>query len=372
MTPVPGALDAAGAHRVRVSLGERSYDVIVGRRLLEQGHAFDSLSPGPHAVIVTNDVVGPLLAAQLTQALRARFSRVSQVTLPDGEAYKNWETLNHVFDALLAEHCDRNTTLVALGGGVVGDITGFAAACYMRGIAYIQVPTTLLAQVDSSVGGKTAINHPAGKNMIGAFHQPRLVVADVDSLLTLPRRELVAGLAEVIKYGAILDEAFLSWIEAGLARLLALDGDALIHAVRRSCQIKAEVVASDERESGRRALLNFGHTFAHAIESGIGYGRWLHGEAVGCGMVLAARLSECLGLIQPQRARRLESIIEKAGLPTKPPDIDDKVLVELMRVDKKAIEGSQRFVLLEGANGAVVAPATEELVERVLFECRSS
>jgi len=372
MTAVPGALADAGAHRVRVSLGERSYDVIVGRRLLEQGHAFDSLSPGPHAVIVTNDVVGPLLAAQLTHALRARFSRVSQVTLPDGEAYKNWETLNHVFDALLAEHCDRNTTLVALGGGVVGDITGFAAACYMRGIAYIQVPTTLLAQVDSSVGGKTAINHPAGKNMIGAFHQPRLVVADVDSLLTLPRRELVAGLAEVIKYGAILDEAFLSWIEAGLARLLALDGDALIHAVRRSCQIKAEVVASDERESGRRALLNFGHTFAHAIESGIGYGRWLHGEAVGCGMVLAARLSERLGLIQPQRARRLESIIEKAGLPTKPPDIDDKVLVEFMRVDKKAIEGSQRFVLLEGANGAVVAPATEELVERVLFECRSS
>ena len=370
MTLSPGAF-AAVSSRVRVSLGERSYVVVVGSHLLEAGGAFHTLPAGPHAVVVTNDVVGPLLATQVTDALRERFSRVSQVTLADGEAAKNWQTLNQVFDALLAAHCDRNTTLVALGGGVVGDITGFAAACYMRGIAYIQVPTTLLAQVDSSVGGKTAINHPAGKNMIGAFHQPRLVVADVDSLRTLPRRELVAGLAEVIKYGAVLDESFLAWIEINLARLLALDRDALMHAVQRSCEIKAEVVAADERESGRRALLNFGHTFAHAIESGVGYGRWLHGEAVGCGMVLAAKLSERLGLIEARRARRLESIVERAGLPTKTPDVDASRLVELMRTDKKAIEGSPRFVLLEGTSGAIVAPAPESLVKSVLIECRS-
>jgi 3-dehydroquinate synthase len=360
------------AHRVRVSLGERTYEVLVGGSLFETGSGFASLPSGSHAVVVTNEVVGPLLGEQVMAALRARFLRVSRVTLPDGEQHKTWQTLNFVFDSLLAEHCDRHTTLVALGGGVVGDITGFAAACYMRGIDHIQVPTTLLAQVDSSVGGKTAINHPAGKNMIGAFHQPRLVVADVDVLRTLPRRELVAGLAEVIKYGAVVDPAFLDWIDLNLAPLLALDRDALIHAVRRSCEIKAEVVASDERESGRRALLNFGHTFAHAIEAGLGYGCWLHGEAVGCGMVLAARLSERLGLIEPQRARRLEGIVARAGLPTRSPDISAKLLVELMRADKKSIEGSQRFVLLDGLSNAIVAAAPEELVEQVLLECRAA
>jgi 3-dehydroquinate synthase len=321
--------------------------------------------------MVTNDIVDPLYGRRVEHLLATRFARVSTIVLPDGEAHKTWQTLNRIFDALLAQGHDRQTTLVALGGGVVGDIAGFAAACYMRGIDYIQIPTTLLAQVDSSVGGKTAVNHPAGKNMIGAFHQPRLVVADIDVLRTLPRRELIAGLAEVIKYGAVLDEAFLGWIEANLPRLLALDAEALIHAVRRSCEIKADVVASDERESGRRALLNFGHTFAHAIEAGVGYGNWLHGEAVGCGMVLAARLSERLGLIEPQRARRLESIVERAGLPTRPPEVDDKMLVELMRSDKKSVGGSQRFVLLNGVEGAVVAPAPEELVGRVLLECRS-
>ena len=319
---------------------------------------------------MANNVVDPLYGRRVEDVLATRFKRVSTVVLPDGEAHKTGETMNQIFDILLGQGHDRHTTIFALGGGVVGDMAGFAAACYMRGIDYVQLPTTLLAQVDSSVGGKTAVNHPAGKNMIGAFHQPRLVVADIDVLRTLPRRELISGLAEVIKYGAVFDEVFLGWIEVNLARLLALDNDALMHAVRRSCEIKAEVVASDERESGRRAFLNFGHTFAHAIEAGLGYGCWLHGEAVGCGMVLAARLSERLGLIEPQRARRLESIIKSAGLPTKPPEVDDKLLVELMRSDKKSVEGIQRFILLNDKTGAVVAPAAEELVERVLLECR--
>ncbi len=356
---------------VRVELGSRSYEILIGAGLLMQS---DILSHAPvargSALLVTNDIVDPLYGRRVESLLAARFTRVRSVVLPDGEAHKTWQTMGRIFDALLAHGHDRQTTVVTLGGGVVGDIGGFAAACYMRGIDYIQMPTTLLAQVDSSVGGKTAVNHPAGKNMIGAFHQPRLVVADIDVLQTLPRRELIAGLAEVIKYGAVLDEEFLSWIEVNLARLLALDSEALMHAVRRSCEIKAEIVVSDERESGRRALLNFGHTFAHAIESAVGYGNWLHGEAVGCGMVLAARVSERLGLIEPQRARRLESIIEHAGLPTKLPEVSEKWLVEIMRSDKKSVEGSQRFILLNGEIGAVVAPAPEELVERVLLECR--
>jgi 3-dehydroquinate synthase len=323
-------------------------------------------------VIVTNEIVGPLYGERVSQLLRQTFKRVSTVTLPDGESHKNWPTLERIFDALLAEHFDRKTTLVALGGGVVGDLTGFAAACYMRGVDYIQIPTTLLAQVDSSVGGKTAINHPAGKNMIGAFHQPRLVIADVDCLDTLPRRELVAGLAEVIKYGVALDTEFLAWIESNVARLLSLETSALIHAVRRSCEIKAEVVAADERESGRRALLNFGHTFGHAIEAGLGYGRWLHGEAVGCGMVLAAKLSQRLGLIEASRAQRLERVVEMAGLPTVLPDIDVSRLIDLMRVDKKAVSGEQRFVLLEGVSNAIVTTAPAGAVEQVLLENRAA
>jgi 3-dehydroquinate synthase len=366
MNPPAMNRETSGACRVGVALAERSYEVLVGQGLLDDAAAFASLRPGAHAVIVTNDVVGPLFAARASRTLQSRFSRISTVTLADGEANKRWETLNDIFDALIAEHSDRSTTLIALGGGVVGDVTGFAAACYMRGIDYVQVPTTLLAQVDSSVGGKTAINHPAGKNMIGAFHQPRLVVADVDTLSTLPRRELIAGLAEVIKYGAAVDAAFLGWLEDNLSRLLALEGDALVYAVRRSCELKAAIVAADERESGRRAVLNFGHTFAHAIEAGVGYGQWLHGEAVGCGMVLASRLSERMGLISHERASRLQGIIERAGLPIRPPDVDAATLVQLMRADKKSIDGRQRFVLLEGADGAVLAPAPEDLVERVL------
>jgi 3-dehydroquinate synthase len=346
---------------------------LIGAGLLERSDILRHVAvAGATALLVTNDTVDALYGRRAEAFLATRFARVTTVILPDGEAFKTWQTMGRIFDALLAQGHDRKTTIVALGGGVVGDIAGFAAACYMRGVDYIQLPTTLLAQVDSSVGGKTAVNHPAGKNMIGAFHQPRLVIADIDVLRTLPRRELIAGLAEVIKYGAALDETFLNWIEINLARLLALDGEALMHAVRRSCEIKAEIVASDERESGQRALLNFGHTFAHAIEAGLGYGRWLHGEAVGCGMVLAARLSARLGRIDPERAARLESIIERAGLPTKTSGIEPRRLVELMRTDKKALEGSQRFVLLDGADGAVLASAPEELVEQVLLECCSS
>jgi 3-dehydroquinate synthase len=357
---------------VHVELGTRGYDIVIGHDLLDRADLWAAFEASRSAVIVTNTVVGPLLGNRVERLLAQHFAKVSSVVLPDGESHKTWPTLNRIFDSLLEGGHDRRTTLIALGGGVVGDITGFAAACYMRGIDYVQVPTTLLAQVDSSVGGKTAINHPAGKNMIGAFHQPRLVVADVDTLSTLPRRELVAGLAEVIKYGAAVDAAFLGWIEDNLSRLLALDGDALVYAVRRSCELKAGIVAADERESGRRAVLNFGHTFAHAIEAGVGYGRWLHGEAVGCGMVLASRLSERMGLISAERASRLQRIVERAGLPTRPPDVDIATLVQLMRADKKSLDGRQRFVLLDGADGTLLAPAPEDLVERVLRDSRSS
>lgn len=365
--PAPSAVVPA-PQRARVCLGERSYDVLVGFGLLDEAASFQGLGDRGGAVIVTNDVVGPILAERVRRTLESVFNRVTTITLADGEASKRWDTLPRVFDELVQSNCDRATTLVALGGGVVGDITGFAAACYMRGIDFVQIPTTLLAQVDSSVGGKTGINHPAGKNMIGAFHQPRRVVADVGVLATLPRRELVAGLAEVIKYGAVVDAVFLDWIDANLARLLALDPEALVYAVRRSCELKAEIVAADERESGRRALLNFGHTFGHAIEVAAGYGRWLHGEAVGCGMVLAARLSERLGMIEPGRASRLESIIDRAGLPVRPPTLAAAQLLELMRADKKAVAGRQRYVLLEGATGATVGPADDALVLRVIHD----
>jgi 3-dehydroquinate synthase len=371
MSIATGEASVGDTERVAVSLGSRSYDVVIGSGLLDDAGTFASLPGGKRAVLVTNEIVAPLYGDRATRALENRFDRVSLLTLPDGEESKRWETLNRVFDHLLAERCDRSTTLVALGGGVVGDITGFAAACYMRGIAHVQVPTTLLAQVDSSVGGKTAINHPAGKNMIGAFHQPSLVVADVSLLASLPRRELVAGLAEVIKYGAALDAEFLNWIDDRLPDLLAGEPKALIRAVRRSCELKATIVAADEQESGVRALLNFGHTFGHAIEAALGYGSWLHGEAVGCGMVLAARLSERMGLIEPQRARRLRDIVERAGLPTRAPAVDAEVLVRLMDVDKKAAEGQQRFVLLQGEAGAMVSTAPEALVIDVIRQSQA-
>ena len=347
---------------VAVELGDRRYRILIGAGSLTRPESYADLPSGGTAVIVCNTTVQPLFAAKLRNALTPRYRAIHEIVLPDGEAHKDWSTVQTIFDRMLTGGCDRATTLFALGGGVTGDMTGFAAACYMRGIPYVQVPTTLLAQVDSAVGGKTAINHPLGKNMIGAFHQPARVIVDVETLESLPRRELVAGLAEVIKYGAIADDEFLAWIDRHLPALLACDRPALVHAVKRSCEIKAEVVAEDERETGRRAILNFGHTFAHAIEAGLGYGVWLHGEAVGCGMVMAADLSLRLGLIDRPHADRLTAIIEKAGLPVRAPALGTARFIDLMRVDKKADAGEMRFVLLEAPGRASVRAVGPEQV----------
>jgi 3-dehydroquinate synthase len=347
---------------VHIELGDRSYDILIGTGLLGRADSLGDVPKGSHALVVTNNTVGPLYAANVQRLLSARYQRVQVLELPDGEAHKDWQTLNLVFDALLREGADRKTVLYALGGGVVGDMTGFAAACYMRGVPFVQIPTTLLAQVDSSVGGKTGINHPLGKNMVGAFHQPLRVIADLDTLDTLPRRELVAGLAEVIKYGPIADVAFLAWIEEHLDLLLERDKPSLAWAVKRSCEIKAHVVAHDEREAGLRAILNFGHTFGHAIEQGMGYGTWLHGEAVGCGMVLAAELSHLLGLIDEASRDRIVRLIERAGLPTVAPDMGMARYLDMMRLDKKSEAGEIRFVLIDGMGRAVMRPAPDALV----------
>ena len=294
-----------------------------------------------------------------------------EIVLPDGEEHKNWQSLNLVFDALLAAKCDRKTTLVALGGGVIGDLTGYAAASYMRGVPFVQIPTTLLSQVDSSVGGKTGINHPLGKNMIGAFYQPRAVLADTSTLDTLPARELSAGLGEVIKHGAILDAAYFEWIEQHIAKLVARDPEALAHAIARSCEIKAEVVRKDEREGGLRAVLNFGHTFGHAIESGLGYGEWLHGEAVGCGMVMAADLSARLGLIDEATVERVRSLVRAAGLPTVAPDLGEQRWIELMAVDKKNEGGAIRFILLKPLGSPSITTVPVETLRATLEACTS-
>lgn len=354
------------ATALTIDLGDRSYDILIGSGLIGRLETYAGLPESADALIVSNPTVAGLWAEPLEAALRKRHRRVSSLLLPDGEVHKTWESLNLVFDRLLALQCDRKTVLYALGGGVIGDMTGFAAACYMRGVPCVQVPTTLLAQVDSSVGGKTAINHPAGKNMIGAFYQPLRVVADLDTLATLPRRELLAGLAEVIKYGPIADEAFLAWIEDHLDALLANDRAALAHAVRRSCEIKAWVVGQDEREAGLRAILNFGHTFGHAIEAALGYGEWLHGEAVACGMVMAADLSARLGLIDGARADRLARLVARAGLPVTAPVRGASTYLELMRVDKKAEGGDLRFVLLEGPGRAGLHRVPDALVLDVI------
>jgi 3-dehydroquinate synthase len=358
------------AEQVKIALQERSYNIQIGAGLLGSADSFLDLPKASTAVIVTNHTVEPLYEAALRQALLSLFPVIQTVVLPDGESYKTWESLNLIFDALLSNQCDRKTVMFALGGGVVGDMTGFAAASYMRGVPFVQVPTTLLAQVDSSVGGKTAINHPLGKNMIGAFYQPQRVICDLDTLKTLPARELSAGLAEVIKYGPIADMGFLDWIEANLDALRACDSGALSHAVKRSCEIKAHVVGQDERESGLRAILNFGHTFGHAIEAGMGYGNWLHGEAVGCGMVMAARLSAELGLVDAAFVRRLTQLIERAGLPVVAPVLDAEHNIErylnLMRVDKKSEAGAIKFVLIDGPGKALVRGAPDEVVARVI------
>ena len=354
--------------RVNIDLEGRSYNIVIGSGLLDDPQTYAGLPGGSAAVIVTNETVGPLFATRLSAALTGRFRSVQVVTLPDGEVYKDWPALNSIFTAMLESTCDRKTTLFALGGGVVGDMTGFAAACYMRGVPYVQVPTTLLAQVDSSVGGKTAINHPLGKNMIGVFNQPLLVVADIDTLDTLPQRELIAGLAEVIKYGPIADDGFFSWLEKNLDALLARDKAALTHAIKRSCEIKAWVVSQDEREAGLRAILNFGHTFGHAIESGMGYGVWLHGEAVGCGMVMAAELSTRLGLISREHATRVTRLVERAGLPVRGPALGLEGYLEPMRIDKKSEGGEIRFVLLEGPGRAGVHRAPAPVLEQVILD----
>ncbi|HEV6966621.1 3-dehydroquinate synthase [Roseateles sp.] len=333
---------------VRIPLpDDRAYDIRIGSGLLDESASWQGLPKAAAAVIVSNETVAPLYAERLRERLRSVYARVDIVVLPDGEAHKEWASLNRIFDHLLGQALDRKTVLFALGGGVIGDMTGFAAAVYMRGVPFVQVPTTLLAQVDSSVGGKTAINHPLGKNMLGAFYQPERVIADLDTLDSLPDRELRAGLAEVIKYGPIADAGFLCWIEDNLDALLARDKAVLGYAVRRSCEIKAEVVGQDEKEQGLRAILNFGHTIGHAIESGMGYGQWLHGEAVACGMVLAADLSRRSGLVPDGFVERLRSLVERAGLPTAPPKLGIERYLALMRVDKKAEAGAIRFVLIE-------------------------
>jgi len=355
--------------QVDIALGDRSYPIIIGNALMAAPQTWADLPASAQALIVTNTTVAPLYAQRLQAAIAARHRAVHLVALPDGEAYKNWETLNLIFDRLLEHACDRKTVLYALGGGVVGDMTGFAAASYMRGIPFVQVPTTLLAQVDSSVGGKTAINHPLGKNMIGAFYQPRLVVCDLDTLATLPARELSAGLAEVIKYGPIADMEFLGWLERNIDGLIARDTALLAHAVKRSCEIKAQVVGQDERESGLRAILNFGHTFGHAIEAGLGYGEWLHGEAVGCGMVMALHLSQRLGLIDKAFVARMTALIAQAGLPVVGPQLGATRYLELMQVDKKAEAGEIKFVLIEAPGRATVRGAPEALVREVIDDC---
>lgn len=339
---------------LRVELGERAYPIHIGERLLTDAGLVMAHLDLPKAAIVTNTTVAPLYLQQLSEALRAPGVEVISIVLEDGERYKDWATLNRIYDALLERRCDRRTTLIALGGGVIGDLAGFAAATYMRGIPFIQIPTTLLAQVDSSIGGKTGINHPLGKNMIGAFYQPRLVLADTAVLASLPPRELSAGLAEVIKHGLIRDEGFVAWLEQNVEKLLACDAAALAHAVRRCCEIKAAVVAEDERETGVRALLNFGHTFGHAIESGLGYGKWLHGEAVAAGMVMAADLSRRLGYIALADVDRVVALLKRARLPVAPPDIAPGRMLELMAVDKKTEGGKLRFVLLDRIGAASI------------------
>jgi len=353
--------------RVSIDLGPRSYDILIGSGLLDAPASWSDLPDATTAAIVTDSNVAPLYAGRLKASLSAKYPKTTLIQLPSGEAHKDWAAMNSIFDALLGSGCDRKTLLFALGGGVVGDVTGFAAACYMRGVAYVQIPTTLLAQVDSSVGGKTAINHALGKNMIGAFYQPLRVVADIDTLRSLPKREVAAGLAEVIKYAPIADASFLGWLEEHLDELLALDASALQTAVRRSCEIKAIVVGRDEREEGLRAILNFGHTFGHAIETGLGHGQWLHGEAVGCGMVMAADLSARLGLIDAGYASRLKALIAAAGLPVRGPDsLKVDRYLELMRMDKKAHGGEIRFVVLEAVGRAGVRTAPDGLVTQVI------
>lgn len=350
-----------------VGLAERSYPIHIGPGLLSREDLFLPHLQHGRAAIVTNTTVGPLYLERLKSTLARSGVRTFEVVLPDGEQYKNWETLNSIFDALLGNRCDRSTPVLALGGGVIGDLAGFAAATYMRGVPFIQIPTTLLAQVDSSVGGKTGINHPMGKNMVGAFWQPMAVVADTATLDTLPDRELSAGIAEVVKYGLIRDPEFFAWNEHHAAELLARRPEALAEAIRRSCLNKAEVVEADEREAGERALLNLGHTFGHAIENALGYGNWLHGEAVAAGTILAATLSREMGLVSDLDVERIAAVYRRVGLPVAAPDLGPERYLELMGLDKKVLGGKLRLVLLRRIGEAFVCgDAPEALLRKVL------
>jgi len=344
-----------------VDLGERSYPIVIGAGLLDNGYDLTSHLVGEHCLVVSNETVAPLYLDKLKSCLGN--SSVTVIELPDGEEHKTVATVESILDRLVESKAGRDVTMVALGGGVVGDIAGFAAACYMRGVAFMQVPTTLLAQVDSSVGGKTGVNHPGGKNLIGAFHQPQNVLIDTDTLSTLPDREFRAGLAEVIKYGAIIDVDFFAWLENNIDALLARDPGALAHAIRRSCEIKAEIVAEDEREAGKRALLNFGHTFGHAIENTMGYGEWLHGEAVAAGMLMAATMSG----ISYEDMERLTRLTVAAGLPVEPPKTGAGQLRGAMRLDKKVQANQLRFVLLHSLGDAyVTAEYADEALDAAL------
>lgn len=358
---------------LNVALGERAYPIHIGPGLLGRDGLVAEALPTPRVAIVSNETVAPLYLQKLAAPLRAAGVRITEIVLPDGESYKNWETLNLIFDALLADRCDRSTTIIALGGGVIGDLAGFAAASYQRGVPFVQVPTTLLAQVDSSVGGKTGINHPRGKNMVGAFWQPRLVLADTDTLTTLPDRELSAGLAEVIKYGLIRDLPFLEWLEQNMTRLMARDAEALSYAIERSCANKAEVVAADERETAKedgRALLNLGHTFGHAIETGLGYGEWLHGEAVAAGTVMAAELSRRLGWLTQADVQRVSDLLAQARLPVAGPKLGADRYLDFMGHDKKVIAGKLRLVLLRQIGVATTyAEAPAEDIRAAIDAC---
>ncbi|MBI4807544.1 MAG: 3-dehydroquinate synthase [Nitrosomonadales bacterium] len=355
---------------LNVGLAERSYPIHIGSGLLGHVELLLPHIPRKRTVIVSNTTVAPLYLRQLSERLSANGVQVQSVILPDGEQYKSGESLNTIYDALLTARSERSTPLIALGGGVIGDITGYAAATYLRGVPFIQIPTTLLSQVDSSVGGKTGINHPLGKNMIGAFYQPRVVLADTATLDTLPDKELRAGIAEVIKYGLIRDLPFLEWLEGNIGELLARDTAALQYAIARSCQNKAEVVGNDERESGERALLNLGHTFGHAIENGMGYGVWLHGEAVAAGTIMAADLSQRLGWLSAQEVARVRKLFEQTGLPIIAPKLGAEKYLDLMGLDKKVADGKIRFVLLKALGQAVMTgDVPQALLEQTLESC---
>ncbi len=339
---------------LNVALGDRAYPIHIGSDLLQKTELILPHLKRKNVAIVTNTTVAPLYLAKLVQALKNTGVSVLEIILPDGETYKNTETLNLIYDALLKNRCERSTTLIALGGGVIGDLTGYAAATYLRGVPFIQIPTTLLSQVDSSVGGKTGINHPLGKNMIGAFYQPKLVLADIDTLQTLPARELSAGVAEVIKYGLIRDTGFFDWLEVNISKLMALDEGVIMYAIYRSCQNKAEVVAADEHEMGERALLNLGHTFGHAIENAMGYGVWLHGEAVAAGTMLAADLSQRMGWLDAEQISRIHVLLSAANLPLNAPKLGVEKYLDLMANDKKVEGGKIRLVLQQGIGKAVI------------------